>query len=52
MPIAIESGETFEACFTRLLSYGVEVHRDLVGGGENPLGLTTPNGGAALAQAA
>lgn len=34
--IAAESGETAEQLTFRLLSYGIEVHNDLVAGGENP----------------
>lgn len=37
--IAAESGEGFDATMHRLLSYGCEVHRDLVAEGENPVGL-------------
>lgn len=40
--IALESGEPAESCIARLIAYGAEVHNDLVGSGENPLGLTTP----------
>lgn len=38
--IALESGETAEACVMRLIDYGAEVHRDLVGEGANPIGLS------------
>lgn len=37
--IAAESGETLDAAAARLISYGAEVHHDLVLSGENPLGL-------------
>lgn len=37
--IALESGENVDACAARLIAYGAEVHRDLVGSGENPLAL-------------
>lgn len=37
--IAFESQETADACLKRLVGYGVEVHRDLVASGENPLAL-------------
>lgn len=39
---ALMSGETVEATIARLVAYGVEVHRDLVMAGENPLGLVRP----------
>lgn len=39
--IALDTGETADDCLFRLVSYGVEVHRDLVGSGENPLGLVS-----------
>jgi hypothetical protein len=37
--IALDTGETADACLFRLVSYGVEVHHDLVSHGQNPLGL-------------
>ncbi len=40
--IALQSGETAEACITRLIAYGAEVHHDLVNDGENPIGLVAP----------
>lgn len=40
--IALESGETTDETMLRLLSYGCEVHRDLVGGGANPISLRSP----------
>lgn len=42
--IALESGETADACVARLIAYGAEVHHDLVGEGANPVGLTAPRG--------
>lgn len=42
--IALESGETADACVARLIAYGAEVHHDLVGEGANPVGLTAPQG--------
>lgn len=39
---ALTSGETVEATIARLVAYGVEVHRELVMDGENPLGLARP----------
>lgn len=40
--IALVSGETIDATVNRLVAYGVEVHRELVMSGENPLGLACP----------
>jgi biotin operon repressor len=40
--IALQSGETTEACIMRLIAYGAEVHHDLVNDGENPIGLVAP----------
>lgn len=40
--IALTSGETIDATVARLVAYGAEVHRDLVMGGENPIGLASP----------
>lgn len=40
--IALESGETVENAVHRLLAYGIEVHRDLVLDGTNPLALVSP----------
>jgi biotin operon repressor len=40
--IALESGETADACVARLIAYGAEVHHSLVGDGENPVGLPRP----------
>lgn len=37
--VASESGEGVADTLHRLISYGVEVHRDLVNSGENPVGL-------------
>ena len=37
--VAAESGEAIDETLHRLISYGVEVHNDLVIGGENPVGL-------------
>lgn len=42
--IALESGETADACVARLIAYGAEVHHDLVGMGSNPVGLSAPRG--------
>lgn len=44
--IGVESGETAIATVHRLLSYGAEVHYDLVAQGENPLVLRSPRRGA------
>lgn len=40
--IALESGEITDETLLRLLSYGCEVHRDMIAGGENPLALRAP----------
>jgi hypothetical protein len=42
--IALVSGETVDATIARLVAYGVEVHRELVMSGENPLALACPRG--------
>lgn len=47
--IALESGETCDQTIARLISYGAEVHRDLVGKGESPFALSTPNRAGARA---
>ena len=42
--IALETGETADETMSRLLSYGCEVHRDLIGTGVNPISLRAPRG--------
>lgn len=41
--IALDTGEAADDCLFRLVSYGAEVHHDLVQSGENPLGLVASN---------
>jgi hypothetical protein len=44
--VAIETGEDTDATLHRLISYGVEVHNDLVFKGENPIALRRPKAGS------
>jgi hypothetical protein len=47
---AIDSCEDIDATLHRLISYGVEVHNDLVLAGENPVGLRRPKAGSGNGQ--
>jgi hypothetical protein len=44
--VAIETGEDIDGTLHRLISYGVEVHNDLVFKGENPIALRRSKAGS------
>jgi biotin operon repressor len=47
---AMDAGEDIDATMHRLISYGIEVHTDLVVHGENPVGLRRPKAEARAQQ--